>query len=209
MDNRSNMEPAAQNINAGKRYAEFRFLFLVLQGIGCTLIILTFYWVFAHRGGLSWSSTPKVQFNWHPLLMTIGMIYLYGNCKKRMLILFLFHGIKCIMVYFLAILVYRGLRYARKRSLKLCHASIFGSIMILVLIASLAVFDSHNLVVPPIPNLYSLHSWVGLIAVTLFILQVNIIYSESIIDWVNHCLFYLVDLGRNNFYTISITLIVF
>lgn len=86
---------------------------------------------------------------------------------------FLLDGIKCIMVYFLAILVYRGLRYARKRSLKLCHASIFGSIMILVLIASLAVFDSHNLAVPPIPNLYSLHSWVGLTAVTLFILQVK------------------------------------
>lgn len=143
------MEPGAQNANAGKRYAEFRFLFLVLQGIGCTLIILTFYWIFVHLGGLSWSSNPGVQFNWHPLLMTIGMIYLYGN----------------------SILVYRGLRYARKRSLKICHASIFGSIMILVLIASLAVFDSHNLAVPPIPNLYSLHSWVGLTAVTLFILQ--------------------------------------
>lgn len=74
----------------------------------------------------------------------------------------------------LAILVYRGLRYARKRSLKLSHASIFGSIMLFVIIASWAVYDSHVLALPnPIPNLYSLHSWIGLIAILLFFLQVN------------------------------------
>lgn len=70
-----------------------------------------------------------------------------------------------------AILIYRGLRYARKRSLKLSHASIFGIILFLVLIASWAVYDSHVLATPAIPNLYSLHSWVGLTAVLLFLCQ--------------------------------------
>lgn len=73
----------------------------------------------------------------------------------------------------LAILIYRGLRFTRKRTLKLTHASIFGTIILLVLIASWAVYDSHVLASPPIPNLYSLHSWIGLTAVLLFILQVN------------------------------------
>lgn len=137
------------NEQVNRKYADFRLLYLILQMIGCTLIILMMVWVFAFLGGLSWSATPKVQFNWHPLLMTIGMVYLYGN----------------------SILVYRGLRFARKRSLKISHATMFGSIMFLVIIASWAVYDSHVLNTPPIPNLYSLHSWIGLFAVILFILQ--------------------------------------
>lgn len=79
-----------------------------------------------------------------------------------------------IFLLLLAILVYRGVRYARKRNLKISHASIFGSILFLTLIAGWAVYDSHVLAKPnPIPNFYSLHSWVGVIAITMFILQVN------------------------------------
>lgn len=63
------------------KYADFRLLYLIMQMIGGLIIILMACWVFFYLGGLSWSSTPSVQFNWHPLLMTIGMIYLYGNCK--------------------------------------------------------------------------------------------------------------------------------
>ena len=72
---------------------------------------------------------------------------------------------------FAAILIYRGLRYSRKRNLKYAHAGIFVTILIMVLIASAAVFNFHNSSNPPIPNLYSLHSWVGLVAVLLFICQ--------------------------------------
>lgn len=62
------------------KYGDFRLLYLLMQMIGGAMIILMLGWVFIHLGGLSWSSTPAVQFNWHPLLMTVGMIYLYGNC---------------------------------------------------------------------------------------------------------------------------------
>ena len=39
--------------------------------------------MFLLRGGFAWGAEdPGHAFNWHPLLMIIGMIYLYGNGKQ-------------------------------------------------------------------------------------------------------------------------------
>lgn len=82
-----------------------------------------------------------------------------------------------------AILLYRGFRFYRKRNLKLSHASLFGIIFFLVLIAAVAVYDSHVLATPPIPNFYSLHSWIGGLAVTVFVFQVsNFEYTQFFIE---------------------------
>ena len=42
-------------------------------------VVLMGIWMGHFRKGFAWSENPDLQFNWHPLLMTLGMIYLYGN----------------------------------------------------------------------------------------------------------------------------------
>ncbi|XP_059608769.1 transmembrane ascorbate-dependent reductase CYB561 [Phlebotomus argentipes] len=127
----------------------FNSLYLGTLLVGLLLVILVGGWIGSHLGGLAWHSNPAVQFNWHPLLMTIGMIFLYGN----------------------AILIYRGFRMTKKRNLKITHATLHGLAFLATVLGLKAVFDSHDLASPPIPNLYSMHSWLGLLAVILFSAQ--------------------------------------
>nr|CAD7412200.1 unnamed protein product [Timema cristinae] len=66
-------------------------------------------------------------------------------------------------------MVYRAFRNNRKRRLKLVHMSINLLAFIIAVVALQAAFDSHNN--KKIPNIYSLHSWLGLGAVIIFAAQ--------------------------------------
>lgn len=85
-------------------------------------------------GGFGWSD-PDLQFNWHPLLMVFGFVFLYGN----------------------GILVYRLLKRERKIRLKQLHAAINAAALISAIIGLTAVFGFHN--AKGFPNLYSLHRY--------------------------------------------------
>ena len=55
----------------------------VAQASGFVAVVLTGVWMGHFRGGFAWASNPAVQFNWHPLLMVLSMVYLYGNGKSE------------------------------------------------------------------------------------------------------------------------------
>merc|ERR1712241_892515 len=128
----------------------FQTASLAVSTIGLTLVITTIAWVGHFKGGVAFGYTEKgIDFNWHPILMTISLIFLYGN----------------------GALIYRVIpprNESHKLKLKLGHAGTMLLAFSLMVIGLKAAFDSHNFANPPKPDLYTLHSWVGLLAAILF-----------------------------------------
>jgi len=141
-------------------------LYGAMAGLSSLIIVQILVWILHFRGGFAWQAFPSLQFNWHPLLMVISFIVLYG------------HGI----------LVYRLLRNESKKRLKMLHAALMMSSLLLASIGLKSVFDSHNLAPVPIPNLYSLHSWIGLAAVICFALQWLFGFVSFLFPGVRHSL---------------------
>nr|XP_056717443.1 plasma membrane ascorbate-dependent reductase CYBRD1 [Euleptes europaea] len=127
-------------------------LFLALLGsallLGFLSVVFCLVWVLHYREGLAWDGAAA-EFNWHPVLVLTGFVFVQG----------------------IAIIVYR-LPWTWKCSkvlMKLIHAGLNTIALIFAIISLVAVFDFHN--TAKIPNMYSLHSWIGLIAVILYSLQ--------------------------------------
>jgi len=124
--------------------------FLVVEALGLLLVILTIVWITEYKGGVKWGNTDLgIDFNWHPILMTLSLIFLYGN----------------------GALIYRIIpprSDQHKLLLKIGHAVIMMLAFIVMVIGLQAAFDSHNYANPPKPNMYTLHSWIGLTAAILF-----------------------------------------
>ncbi|XP_063070407.1 plasma membrane ascorbate-dependent reductase CYBRD1 [Engraulis encrasicolus] len=126
----------------------FLVLFVSALSVGFVSIVFVIRWVLYFKEGLAWDG-GLAEFNWHPLLVVIGFIFLQG----------------------LAIIVYRlpwTWKWSKLR-MKFIHAGLNILAFVLAVISLVAVFDFHN--AANIPNMYSLHSWVGLAAVILYALQ--------------------------------------
>ena len=69
--------------------------------------------------------------------------------------------------------MYRLFPRSKRFTLKILHALIQAASLIFAAVGLAAAFDYHNR--SGIPNMYSMHSWLGLITVLLFGIQVVLV----------------------------------
>jgi cytochrome b-561 len=69
----------------------FSFIFGLSQFFGAMAVILMAIWMGTFGGGFAWQEKPEQEFRYHPLFMTIGMIFLYGEGKLTILLLSYFY----------------------------------------------------------------------------------------------------------------------
>lgn len=129
----------------------FEFLLVVALAIILLVgaLVLVLFWVIYYRQGFAWTENPSLEFNLHPVLMIAGFITFSG----------------------FSMLLYRIGRCCRRIYVKLFHTIFHALAVPCVVVAFIAVLDSHNLAFPPIRNFYSLHSWLGFVTMGLFGLQ--------------------------------------
>jgi cytochrome b-561 len=125
----------------------------IISGVGLSILVMNIFaiiaislmsrWTVYYTSGFGWTN-PGVRFNWHPFLMTLGFVVLYLN----------------------GVVIYRLLPGVSKIWLKIAHAFMNGTAGVLVATGGYAVWSGH--VEAKYPNIYTLHSWIGLGTVTLF-----------------------------------------
>lgn len=109
--------------------------------------IMVLVWCIHFRGGLAWEADDKnLIFNIHPVLMLIGFIILGGE----------------------AIMSYKSFPL-EKQVKKVIHLVLHAIALILGIIGIYTAFKNHN--ESGFPNMYSLHSWIGIGVITLYGIQ--------------------------------------
>ncbi|KAH7291031.1 hypothetical protein KP509_30G074100 [Ceratopteris richardii] len=129
-------------------------LLLWAHCMGLICAVFTFAWVIRFRGGLPFiahgailADRSDLIFNVHPVLMVVGYIILVSE----------------------AILVFRGVS-GTKSYKKAIHLTIQAVGFWMAVFGIWAALLFHN--AKGIDNFYSLHSWLGIVTVSLFGLQV-------------------------------------
>jgi len=133
---------------------------MVARLVSVLVVTLVGVWVGKDLGGVALAPVPKEGgtndtnqlFNWHPVLMTLAFAVFMSEA----------------LLAYASPLLSSWSRPARKRVHYLCH----GAAGVCAAFGLVAVFQSHNLKLPtPMANLYSAHSYLGLMAVCLFAAQ--------------------------------------
>ncbi|XP_019662523.1 cytochrome b ascorbate-dependent protein 3 isoform X3 [Ailuropoda melanoleuca] len=138
----------------------FYLSFYALWFLGLMSIILTIYWMQLWHGGFAWDGTV-LMFNYHPVLMVVGLVVLYSAAS----------------------LLYRLPQSwtGPKLPWKIGHAALHLLAFILTVLGLVAVFQLHRR--SKITNLYSLHSWLGIVTVFLFACQWFLGFVVFLLPW--------------------------
>lgn len=120
-------------------------VFAHMAAVAMTVMMLV--WLFHFREGVAFKSDVKAKiFNLHPMLMTLGFVLLSGE----------------------AAMAYRGIPTTRKNQ-KLLHLILHFLALVAGIIGIYAVFKFHAEL--NIPDMYTLHSWLGMSTISIFGLQ--------------------------------------
>ena len=123
--------------------------FVVSTSIGLATIAWILIIIWNGLDGLSWANGDSKVFNWHPIFMG---------------------GFVVITLYLT--LVWKLFAGTFKRSTtKIIHAILGPVALIFAILGLHTVFRFHNEFTPPIPNMYSIHSWLGMATVIYFVAQ--------------------------------------
>ncbi|MED6120898.1 hypothetical protein PIB30_025222 [Stylosanthes scabra] len=114
--------------------------------IAITTLVLV--WLLHFREGVAFNSSNKAKiFNLHPLLMTIGFVLVSGE----------------------AIMVYKSVPGKQQRSLKVVHLLLHLIALATGILGIVTIFKFKK--ESSLPNMYTLHSWLGISAICSFGLQ--------------------------------------
>nr|XP_025965092.1 cytochrome b ascorbate-dependent protein 3 isoform X2 [Dromaius novaehollandiae] len=147
---------------AGAGMLELPFLpfCALLGGLGAVCVAFVSAWCQRWRGGFAWDGSAQM-FNWHPVLMVTGMVVLYGAAALVYRLPFSWSG--------------------PKFPWKVLHGALALVAFGLAVLGLVAVFSFHN--AQGTPNMYSLHSWLGLATVLLFSCQWLAGFVSFLLPW--------------------------
>lgn len=73
---------AAESSSSPPNWCFFGWLLGLTQLLLHGALGLVLFWVIYYLGGFGWQDQPKLEFNYHPVLMIGGFVYLCGNGKS-------------------------------------------------------------------------------------------------------------------------------
>lgn len=161
--------------------------YVLVVVLSCTLLlgalILVLFWTLYYKKGFAWNEDPQRQFNLHPTLMVTGFISISGFCKWYSSYCLSRNGMNFELWFIAAMLLYRISRCCRHIIVKLFHTVFHILAIPCIALGFFAVFDSKML--QSETHFYSLHSWMGLVTMGMFALQVctDSLFDGLAIDW--------------------------
>jgi cytochrome b561 len=144
-------------------------------GLAVLCFVLASRWIW-QLGGLSPSLrvTNKTVFNWHPILMIASFLSMTVGSLAFRLSSLLSDQRDRGEVLSTQLLLRHERADRRRRGAKLVHAGSWCVAAVCMGAAVAAVFQSHNNPDKPVANLYSLHSWVGLLVLLSYAVQLAV-----------------------------------